>query len=104
MGLFKSDGTFDIVPSILINGTATTVVDYSAYVGPYSAVLVNFDDETFVENIIDPVSLDFFKNNIDKITDLFTRINIWYNIRSMVNLSLVPIADYVDLISNKLFQ
>ena len=41
--------------------------------------------------------------HIDEINDLFTRMLVWYNIRSMVNLSLVPLLDYVELIQKKLF-
>jgi hypothetical protein len=42
-------------------------------------------------------------NNIDKVADSFTRIMIWYNFRSMVNISRMGIADYVGLIRQKLF-
>ena len=49
--------------------------------------------------------MDFFKKNIDKIkNDLLTRGLVWYNIRSMANLSYFPILDYVAFIEDKLFQ
>jgi hypothetical protein len=64
---------------------------------------VNQEDWTFAENIIDPVSLSFFRKNIDQIKDLLTRLMIWYNFRSMVKLSHIPIAEYIAFIKEKLF-
>ena len=88
----------------MISPVEQTVIPYNDPTNSYKAILVNHKDYTFIENIIDPVSLDFFRKNIDKISDLLTRGLVWYNIRSRANLSYFPILDYVALIEDKLFQ
>jgi aminopeptidase N len=102
IALFNPDGTYTTIPKdVFLQPVPSTEIAYEG--GPYSAVLVNHQDETFAENIIDAVSLAYFRGNIDKIEDLFTRLMIWYNFRSMVNLSLIPIIDYVGFVKEKLF-
>lgn len=103
VAFFKGDGSFDVLTKQLIKDSPATVLTYNL-TAQYKAVLLNHKDETFAENIIDPVSLDFFMRNIDKIQDLFTRMMVWYNIQSMVNISKIPLLDYVTLIESKLFS
>lgn len=69
-----------------------------------SAIFLNYDDESFLENIIDPISLSFFLENIDKISDFYTRTQVWYNIASMVKLAFLPLSDFVNLLYSKLFS
>lgn len=104
ISLFTQDGKFDVIADKLISPVEETIIPYRDLTASYKAILVNHKDYTFIENIIDPVSLDFFKKNVDKIPDLLTRGLVWYNIRSMVNLSYFPILDYAALIEDKLFQ
>ena len=63
-------------------GSALTTVEYD---GSYAvkAVLINYNDQTFCENILDPQSLLFFMANIDRITDIYTRSLVWFNIAQM---------------------
>ncbi len=61
VAFFDNNGTIVDIKSVLVTPD-TEQVDFS-YDGTknVTAVLVNYNDQTFMENVIDPVSLQFFK-------------------------------------------
>ena len=83
IAFFDQTGAVVDLKSVLISPKDTqTDITYSGANG-ITAILVNYNDQTFMENTIDPVSLEFFKVNISKITDQVARALIWYNISQM---------------------
>lgn len=68
------------------------------------AILVNAGDQTFIENYMDQESLIFFMANIDKITDTFTRAQVWYSIAQLNKLGLMKVDSYVTFIASKLLN
>ena len=83
----------------LLPGSSTTTI---AYDGSYSvkAILVNYNDHDFVENILDPTSLQFFINNINNITDTFLRTTVWYNIAQMNKHTLLKLDLYTQFLDS----
>ena len=65
ISLFKQDGSFVPIDDLLVLAQGSTEFTYAE--GPYKAILVNHDDWTFAQNIIDPTSLLFFMRNIGDI-------------------------------------
>jgi len=53
---------------------------------------------------LDPTSLQFFINNVDKITDPFLRTTVWYNIAQMSKNSLLKLDLYTELLDNKILD
>lgn len=95
MAFFYEDGTFDVKQNVQIKAVETTEINYAG--SDYKAVLVNHEDWSFAQVVIDQTSLQFFVKNINKIKDLFTRMMVWYNIRSMVNIGRFRVIDYYEL-------
>lgn len=79
VGLFDSNGQVTIIDNVMIDDSGVTKVIYDG-TKDIAAILVNYEDQTFAENVIDQESLLFFLENIEKITDLLTRTCIWFNI------------------------
>jgi aminopeptidase N len=71
VAFFTEKFEVDVI-DVLILPQNETVAHYDASKG-YKAVLLNFEDHTFAKNIIDPVSLDFFINNINSHLAQFLR-------------------------------
>lgn len=69
-----------------------------------TAVLVNYNDQSFLENYLDPQSLQFFMANIGSISDDLTRALVWYNIAQMNKQTLMRLDDYVAFVVANLFQ
>jgi hypothetical protein len=76
------------------------------YDGSYSvkAILVNYNDHDFVENILDPTSLQFFIGNIDKISDPFLRSTVWYNIAQMNKNTILKLDLYTQFLDSKILE
>ena len=87
--------------TILVKPQEETVIEYDGSKG-YSAILLNFEDYSFVKSVIDPVSLEFFKKNLDKITDILSRTLIWRSFYDMVKDAKMTAAKYLDIIVNSL--
>ena len=65
IAFFKADGSF-FNKQVLVNNTDKTEVPYDGS-QQYKAILVNHDHQDFVKVVIDDVSLEFFKANLNKI-------------------------------------
>lgn len=67
----------------MINAEETTEIEYDGS-GNYKAVILNYEDHSFVKCVIDKISLDFFSQNLNKINDLLSRTLIWKSFYDMV--------------------
>ncbi len=61
------------------------------------AVLVNVDYWAYFKYTIDPYSLSFFRNNINNIPDVLTRIIIWHDINEQVRDSKFKLNDFKEM-------
>lgn len=97
VAFFKEDATYDVL-DVLLTPTATTTLKYKGS-NLYKAVLVNVDYWSHFQYFIDPVSLKFFKNNLNKIDSSLTRMIIWHDINEQVRTASsrvnIRVADFV---------
>jgi aminopeptidase N len=68
------------------------------------AVFVNDNDQAFLENYMDPQSLQFFMQNIAKIDDTVTRSLIWFNISQLNKQTLLRLNTYVPFVQSNLLD
>ena len=104
VAFFNSNGSVVKNTTVeLMPGVETTNVIYD---GSYAvkAILVNYNDHGFVENILDPTSLQFFMNNINKISDTFLRTTVWYNLSQMNKLTLLKLDTYTQFLDSQILE
>lgn len=83
VAFYDQNGQITEVKDVTIPRNVTSVeVPFDNSQGVVAA-LVNYNDYTFVSNIIDDQSLSFFMTSILKIHDQNIRALIWYNISQM---------------------
>lgn len=100
MAFFTEDLQIDVV-EVLILPQAETVAHYDGSKG-YKAVLLNFEDHTFAKNNIDKTSLEFFKKNINSISDILSRTLIWRSFFEMIKDAIMTSHEFVDVITTAL--
>jgi aminopeptidase N len=100
VAFFTEKFEVDVI-DVLILPQNETVAHYDGSKG-YKAVLLNFEDHTFAKNIIDPVSLDFFINNINSIGDILSRTLIWRSFFEMIKDAAMTSHKFVDVITSSL--
>jgi aminopeptidase N len=59
---------------------------------------LNFEDHTFVKNVIDKVSLSYFEKNLHNITDILSRTLIWRSFFEMVKDGKMRAERFVDIV------
>jgi len=104
IAFFNSAGTIVMTKTVTISpDTAITTITYD---GSYAvkAILLNYNDHTFMENFLDTQSLQFFMQNIELVTDVFTRSLIWYNIARMNKFTFLKLEDYTVFLEDKLIE
>ena len=71
-------------------------------IGEFSpnAILLNFNDWSYVKVLLDKLSIEYFKNNLNKMTDLLPKLMIYRAFFDMLRDSLISGLEYVDLITN----
>ena len=100
LALFRKDGTFDTIDVLLRNEPETTV----EFKGKdYVAALPNYGDESFIKIRLDKQSLEFFKHNLNLVTDSGARILIWRAFYEMVKDSMIASFEILDLVSKFVF-
>lgn len=102
VALFKEDFSVDVIEVLILPQEETTAV-YDGSKG-YKAVLLNFEDHTFAKNTIDEVSLKFFINNINSISDILSRTLIWRSFFEMIKDAKMKSDDFVDVITKSLAE
>lgn len=96
IGLFKEDFSVDVIETLLQPKEINTVT-FDASKG-YKAILLNYEDHTFVKNNIDEVSRKFFSENLAKISDVLSRTLIWRSFFDMVKDAKITSIQYVDFV------
>jgi hypothetical protein len=86
-----------------VDGLEETKVPYDGS-EQFVGVLVNLDDEGFVKYRPDPVSLAYFRANINKIEDQVTRMLIWHHFNELVRDSILHVKDYTDTALENIFN
>lgn len=64
----------------------------------YKAILLNYEDHTFVKNNIDHVSRQFFADNLEKIKDVLSRTLVWRSFFDMVKDAKITSRDYLNFV------
>jgi hypothetical protein len=68
------------------------------------ALLLNYEDLSFVKVIIDNKSLHYFKRHLNEIDDLLFRSMVWKNFFDMVVDANLKSPSYIEILLNNLFQ
>ena len=100
MGLFLEDGQADVM-DVLVWPKKETIVEYNG-AKKYKAILLNYEDHGYLKNTIDPVSLDFLGQNINKIKDDLSRLLIWNSFYEMVRDARMAAYKYIDIVTDVL--
>ena len=82
IGLVKEDGQIDAIDA-LIQPAESTKVSYNGSNG-YKAVIMNYEDHSFVRNVIDKPSMSYFSSNLDRIKDIMSKTLIWGTFYGMI--------------------
>ena len=82
IGLVKEDGQIDAIDALIQPAESTKVV-YNGSNG-YKAVIMNYEDHSFVRNVIDKPSMSYFSNNLDRIKDIMSKTLIWGTFYGMI--------------------
>lgn len=103
IALFDEKGEICEVIDTIVRNQEETAIEYEGSKRPV-AVLLNYQDESFVKVAIDKHSLEFFKGNLHKISDEFTRSMIWKALWDMTRDGVISSLEFIDIVSNSLFQ
>lgn len=68
----------------------------------YKAILLNYEDETFIKVLLDEVSLTYFRDNLHKIQDPLTRSMIWRAFFDVVRDSKISSEEYIKIVIKNL--
>ena len=82
------------VKSVFIKAEKLTKITYDGS-KKVQAVLLNYEDECFVKVSLDDRSLEFFKNNLDKISDILSRNLVWRALYDMVHDGKIASAELI---------
>ena len=67
-------------------------------------MLLNAEYWSYFKYTIDPASLQYFEDNINKIPDALTKSIIWHDINEQMRDGKYKIQDFVDLFLANIFQ
>ena len=82
------------VKSVFIKAEKSTKITYNGS-KKVKAILLNYEDECFVKVSLDDISLDFFKNNLHKLTDILSRNLVWRALYDMVHDGKIASAELI---------
>lgn len=68
----------------------------------YKAVLLNYEDFSFVKIVIDKVSMNYFSNNLDKIKDILSRTLIWRSFFDMLKDAQITSTQYIEVFTKNI--
>lgn len=85
---------------MLLEEASETVLTYDASVRQYKAVLLNYGDWGFIKVLLDDISIEFFKNNLHKISDVMTRTLVWRAFFDMARDGKLSSEEYIDIFIN----
>jgi aminopeptidase N len=99
------DSTAQVLESrdLLINNTETTVHEFSAEImSKTCGILLNDDDQDFIKVNLDHKSIDFFKQNINKIKSELSKACIYKCFFDMVDDAKLKAKECVEFVINSL--
>lgn len=96
IGLFREDFSVDVIETLL-QPQEINEVSYDGSQG-YKAILLNYEDHTFVKNNIDETSRQFFADNLSKVSDVLSRTLIWRSFFDMVKDAKITSIQYIDFV------
>lgn len=100
VGLFKEDCTVD-VKDVLILPQSETNVEFDA-TNNYKALLLNYEDYSFVKSLFDEGSAHFFAKNLNQIKDLLSRSLIWRTYYDLFKDAKINVNKYIDFFLNNI--
>lgn len=103
IALFKSDGTYDTIENVLIKPEAVTSISYDGR-NQYKAILLNWQYWSYYKYSLDPISLNFFKDNLNKIQDTLTRMIIWHDLNEQVRDAKLLLSDFLLIFNKFIFE
>ena len=102
IGLYDKNGNLIAEPEIILQNQKETVIDTSKMSFDREnvhAVIPNIGDQTFIQILQDPVSLNIIKKNISQIEDELTRSLVWRSWFDMVrNTQEQKSTDLIELL------
>lgn len=94
IAFFKEDGSIGETRQVNVEKAPVTIVKY--FSNDYKAVLLNYEDWSFVKIVLDKFSLAFFKQNLKKMTDILSIMLITQSLFDMVKDGIFKATDFVD--------
>ncbi|KRX11163.1 hypothetical protein PPERSA_10930 [Pseudocohnilembus persalinus] len=95
VAFFKENGEIQH-QDVILQPQEITEIQYDGSQN-YKAVLLNYEDETFIKILLDQHSIEFFKKNLCKVQDLLTRTLIWRSFYDMVRDGKLNSEEYIDI-------
>ena len=102
VGFYKNDFSADVKDVLLLPAPSTTV-EYDGS-NSYEALLLNYEDYSFVKSILDSKSAEFFSVNLSKIKDLLSRALIWRAFYDMLKDAKTTAPKYIEFFLNNIEQ
>lgn len=99
VSLFDNDANIIESKDVILNNSEVTEVQFTD-LSKVKAVLPNDDDNDFIKVTLDPVSTEFFKQNISKIKKHITKAIIYKSLYDMVLDAQFKASDFVDFVIN----
>lgn len=84
VAFFDENAAIAHTQDILLQDQPHTEIHYDASKTKYEAALLNYNDESFIKIAFDPHSIQFFKQNLNKIESELSRNLIWQAFYNMV--------------------
>jgi aminopeptidase N len=102
VGFFNDECAVDVV-ECWIEPKQETTITYDGTKN-YKALLLNYDDQSFVKHVLDRQSVEFFSKNLNKVPDVMSRQLIWRTFYDMVKDSKITSQKYVEIFLNNIAQ
>lgn len=99
VAFFDENANITVYP-VLLNEAPETLLTYDGHKTEYKAVLLNYGDWGFIKVLLDDISIEFFKKNLHKVTDIVTRTLIWRAFFDMVRDGKLSSEEYIDIFIN----
>jgi len=100
VGLFAEDGTVEVKEVFLKNQENTELmIDGSKN---FKGIFLNYQDEDFMQVVIDKQSLSFFKDHLHIVPDLTTKRMIIRQINQMISTDKMSHSNFIDFICSSL--
>ncbi|CAD8060911.1 unnamed protein product [Paramecium primaurelia] len=99
IGLFHDNG-IDSIDAVL-KATEENVITYDGSKG-YRAILLNYEDQSFVKVLLDQESTKYFSQNLQAVNDVLTRTLIYRALFDSVRDGKICSEEYVDFLLNQL--